>query len=357
MLNIALCSKWHPHHTRYSADIQSYDDCRISCVWDEVPERGQVWAAELGGVPFENDFATLLRRSDVDAVCITAPTSMHKDLCVAAAGAGKHIFTEKTLALTEKDALEVRKAVDASGVIFTIAFVQKTAGMFILAKKLIDSGIFGDITMMRIRNNVGSACTDRFSTTLPYWLDLAPTGGGAMTDLGCHPMYLLEWLLGKPESVCSTFAYYLGRECEDSAISSFVFNRGRTAAVVESSYGTPYRSLYEFSFYGTRGTYVTRLCDPTIEIELPTGAALPPCIEQCGPGSVSGRRSIYSVPRNIIPDEPPPIRCFVDACLHGAPVRFGIDEAVSLSRMVEGVNIAHHQGIRYHFQTETKAEC
>lgn len=350
MLNIALCSKWHTHHSRYSADLKSFDDCRISCVWDEVPERGRAWAAELGGMPCEADFATMLRRPDVDAVCITAPTAMHKDLCVAAAQAGKHIFIEKTLALSEKDALEVKAAVDAAGVIFTIAFVQKTAGLFILAKKLLDSGVFGDITMMRIRNNVGSACTNRFSTSLPYWLDLAPTGGGAMTDLGCHPMYLLEWFFGKPESVCSTYAYYLGRECEDSAISSFVFNHGKTAAVIESSYGTPYRSLYEFSFYGTKGAFVSRLCDPVIEIELPTGTVLPPCIAACAPDSIAGNRSIYKVPRNIIPDETPPIRSFVDACLNGAPIRFGIDQAVSLSKMVEGANIAHHQGIRHRFQ-------
>ena len=191
MFRVALISKWHPHHIRYAEDLQKFKDCAIPCVWDEDPVRGRTWAKELG-VDFEADYSALLKRGDVDGVCITAPTAMHKELCIAAAQAGKHVFTEKTLALTEKDALEVKAVIEKSKVVFSIAYIQRTVGMFVFARKLVRDGQMGDVTMMRVRNNVDSACTNRFSTTLAYWLDMAPTGGGAMTDLGCHPMYLLQ---------------------------------------------------------------------------------------------------------------------------------------------------------------------
>ena len=54
-------------------------------------------------VPFEADLDTLLARSDIDAVCVVTPTNLHRDVMVAAANAGKHIFTEKVLATSVAD--------------------------------------------------------------------------------------------------------------------------------------------------------------------------------------------------------------------------------------------------------------
>ena len=96
MLNIALLSRWHPHATGYGREFSAHPDCRVTVIWDEIPERGAAWAKELG-CDFEPDYAKLLARSDVDAICCTAPTNLHRELFTQAARAGKHIFTEKVL--------------------------------------------------------------------------------------------------------------------------------------------------------------------------------------------------------------------------------------------------------------------
>ena len=64
-----------------------------------------------------------------------------------------------------------------------------------LAKKLIDEGAFGKISLVRMRNGHDGVS----GGGLPkYWFDESMAGGGALMDLGCHPMYQACYLLGKP---------------------------------------------------------------------------------------------------------------------------------------------------------------
>jgi len=119
MLNIAMLSKWHVHAGDYANQVRK-NGHNISVVWDEDEQRGKDWAAELG-CEYEKDLAKVLARSDVDAVIVDTETSKHRDVMVAAANAKKHIFTEKTLAATKKEALEIEEAVMKNNVIFTIS--------------------------------------------------------------------------------------------------------------------------------------------------------------------------------------------------------------------------------------------
>ena len=74
MLHVEMISRWHVHAAGYAKMIQEAKDAKITCVWDEQPERGHAWAQELG-VPFVADYGALLARSDVDAVLIDSPVS------------------------------------------------------------------------------------------------------------------------------------------------------------------------------------------------------------------------------------------------------------------------------------------
>ena len=140
MLNIALLSRWHPHATGYGREFSAHPDCRVTVIWDEIPERGAAWAKELG-CDFEPDYAKLLARSDVDAICCTAPTNLHRELFTQAARAGKHIFTEKVLAPTKADAEAVRDVLAETGVKFVISFPMRTNPRVLFAKKLLEEGL------------------------------------------------------------------------------------------------------------------------------------------------------------------------------------------------------------------------
>ncbi|MCL2420220.1 MAG: Gfo/Idh/MocA family oxidoreductase, partial [Defluviitaleaceae bacterium] len=102
MLKVAILSSWHVHAHGYASQFQARPDAQVTVVWDEDPERGKKFAADFNA-DFEADLDKLLARSDVDAVCVNAPTNIHREVMVKSANAGKHIFTEKVLALTIED--------------------------------------------------------------------------------------------------------------------------------------------------------------------------------------------------------------------------------------------------------------
>ena len=147
MLKVAMISYWHVHAWDYTKQLMARDDVKITAVWDEIPERGEKNAKEIGAV-FEAELDVLLGRNDVDAVVINTPTNMHREVMVAAAKAGKHIFTEKVMALTVRECEEIAQAVREAGVKFCISFPHRTMPHNLFAKKVVDEGLIGDITLL-----------------------------------------------------------------------------------------------------------------------------------------------------------------------------------------------------------------
>lgn len=346
MFTVAVLSRWHAHEARYTPELLASSDCCVACVWDEVKERGEAWAQEIS-VPYVADLNEILGNKEIDGVVITAPTTMHKEIIIAAANAGKHVFVEKSLALSYQDALEIQEAIERNHVIFSIAYIRCTTGAFIFAKKVMESGLLGTVTTARIRNGHNQA----LNGILPeYWFDPAQTGGGAMTDLGCHQMYLMDWLFGEPEQICSTYGNFTGHRVEDSGVCTALYNEGKTVAIMDSSF-TTFFSPYTFELYGTEGTVLIRIDQPGVEVHLPKGKT-PWFVETFGDAvtvKTYGDRECYLISNRAMPDEPSPLRSWVDACTKGVPVKFGIESAVRLTHVVEGANTAFTTGKAYHF--------
>src|SRR5207237_8732965 len=114
-LRVAVLGFWHVHAADYARQARQHPDTEIVAVWDDDEERGRAAATEFSA-EFSSDLASLLGRDDIDAVIVTTATSQHRDVMVAAASAGKHIFTEKLLAPTVAEAEEIIAAADAHDV-------------------------------------------------------------------------------------------------------------------------------------------------------------------------------------------------------------------------------------------------
>jgi hypothetical protein len=112
MINVALLSRWHVHADDYAKEAGANEHLNIVQVWDEDPERGEVWAGELG-VPFEKDLEAVLSNSDVDAVIVTTPTICIKKLLQQPQSI-KSIFIRKKywhllLKIAKKSLMQLRK--------------------------------------------------------------------------------------------------------------------------------------------------------------------------------------------------------------------------------------------------------
>ncbi len=318
MLNVTMLSKWHVHAEGYARQIQEYG-ANITCVWDEDAQRGAAWAEKLGA-EFEPDLDKLLARADVDAVACNAPTAMHKEVLVKAANAGKDIFTEKALAPTVAECDEIAKAVKDNNVKFLISMPWRCRPEVLFAKKAIEDGLLGDITMIRIRNAHSGASAN----WLPdYWYDESMACGGAMMDLGCHPMYGVSFLCGRPKRITSMFNTITGRAVEDNAVNLIEFEN-KCIAIVETGL-VSYNSPSSFEVYGTEGTLIDR-----------DGQQLMLASSKLRDIN-SGFVPVTSLPKAL----PNPLIMFLDACTQNTPIVFGLDAARNLSELLEMAYIAH----------------
>jgi len=324
MLKVAMLSRWHVHADGYAQEFRNRDDVQLTVVWDEEPAKGKEFAHKLG-IDFEPDLDKLLARSDVDAVCVNAPTNMHHEVLVKSAKAGKHIFTEKILALTSAQCADIKKAVEENGVKFCISFPHRTMPHNLFAKKVMDEKLLGDVNYMRVRNAHSGASAGWLP---PHFYDEVQCGGGAMIDLGAHPMYLIPWIMGKPVEVSSAFTCVTGHAVEDNAVTIMKYANG-AIAVSETGFVSSH-SPFMLELYGTAGS----LMIVGNEVQL-ISSKINDATNGCG-----GWIKVNQLPKAL----PGPIAQFVDGVLYGKEIIFGMDDAIVLTEMMEAAYKAHKQG-------------
>lgn len=254
MITVALLSKWHVHAVDYAREAAENPAICISKVWDENVERGKMWADELD-VPFVEDLECVLSDPEIDGVIVTSPTSAHKEIIMAAANHGKHIYTEKVLSFSKEDDEEIFSCIENAGVKFMVSLPRLTSDYYQYAQKIIDDEVLGTVNMIRCRvahhgavpneNHPNGWLPDRF-------FDMDQCGGGTLIDLGAHPIYLANRLAGKPRAVSARLHSLMGRGVDDHSVATVEYESG-ILAVLESSFvssGSP----FQLEIYGTEGT-------------------------------------------------------------------------------------------------------
>lgn len=248
-IRIGKISYWHVHAWDYTKQAQEHEDTVLAAVWDEDAERGKK-AAESLNVPFFESLDDLLAQEDIDAVIVDAPTNVHRDVIVAAAKAGKHIFTEKVIAPTHKEVEEIISAVEENEVKLTVSLPRLNDGYALTIQEVLSQELLGEITYVRVRLSHNGA-TENW---LPdHFYSLEQCGGGALIDLGCHPMYLTKLFLGQDVTgVSANFGYVTGKEVEDNAVVTLFTDSG-AIGVVEAGFVNSH-SPFTIEVHGTEGT-------------------------------------------------------------------------------------------------------
>lgn len=266
MIRLAILGFWHVHAKDYAAEAESHPEAKIVAAWDEDADRGEPRARELGA-DFHADLDALLARSDVDGVIVTTKTSAHPEVIVAAAEAGKHVYTEKVLALAPADAQRIVEVVEQNAVKLTVSLPRLTHGYTLGIRKVLASGELGEVTQVRCRLSHDGAIGRRW---LPgQFFDPDEAGGGALVDLGCHPLYLTRLFLGgMPESVCAEYGHVTGLAVDDNAVAVL---RHRTGAlgIAETGFVNPY-SPFTIEIHGTTGSLLYGTPEPRLLIRSTT---------------------------------------------------------------------------------------
>lgn len=321
MLRIAMLSFWHVHAKDYLRQASEHPGVEVVAIWDEDAARGRARADELG-IDFVADLDALLARDDIDAVINDAPTSLHREVLTKAANAGKHIFTEKVVAATVEDHRAIEDAVRANNVVMTVSLPRLYEAYTPVIDQVLADGTLGQLTYVKVRLSHGGGVDN----WLPeHFYDPELTGGGALIDLGCHPMYLTaRFLGGLPQSVSATFGHVTGRAVEDSAVSVLSYPNG-AIGVAEAGFVNR-QNPFEIEIHGTDGSLFFGTPDAKLLVkganddgfvEVPIGDALPMAFDQ-----------------------------WVDAVAAGTPIEDNLTHARNLTALMDASTRSAEQGLR-----------
>jgi 1,5-anhydro-D-fructose reductase (1,5-anhydro-D-mannitol-forming) len=255
-----MISYWHVHAEDYTKQVLDHADTEIAAVWDEEPARGRE-KAEKYGVPYFESLDEMLSQGDIGAVVVDAPTNIHREVIVKAAKAGKHIFTEKVVAATYREVREILQAVRDANVKLTVSLPRLYEGYTAAVEQVLAEGLLGKLTLARVRLSHNGATAN----WLPqHFYSLEQCRGGALIDLGCHPMYLVRRFLGVPDSVSATYGYVTGKEVEDNAVAVLQYAEG-AVGIVEAGFVNSH-SPFSIELHGTEGTLLFGFPDGRMQI-------------------------------------------------------------------------------------------
>jgi predicted dehydrogenase len=170
---------------------------KVACGRD--PEGTQTFADTWGWENAVTDWEKVVERDDVDIIDICTPTYLHKDIFLAAAENGKHIFCEKPAALNYAEAKEMYEAADKAGVLHYLNHNYRRTPAVAYAKQMIEEGKIGQIFHWR-----GAYLQDWITDPnfpLTWHLQRKFAGGGPHYDLNSHSVDLARYLVGEVSKV------------------------------------------------------------------------------------------------------------------------------------------------------------
>lgn len=180
---------------------------RLVTVAEEVPGRAEEAAAQFGFASTTRDWREVAGDPRVQAVSITAPNFLHREIGVAMAEAGKHIWIEKPVGLSTADAQAVADAVAKAGVQGAVGFNYRNAPAVEAARELISSGAIGTVTHVRVRLFSDYAAHPESALTWRY--EKQRGGSGVLGDLASHGADLARFLLGDIVSLTADTAVFI----------------------------------------------------------------------------------------------------------------------------------------------------
>jgi predicted dehydrogenase len=153
------------------------------------------------------DWRELLADADLAAVSVTAPNFLHREIGVAVAEAGKHLWIEKPVGLTAADAVAVRDAVRANGVVACVGFNYRHVPAVARARRVIRSGEIGVPTHARVQLFTDYAAHPGSPLSWRYTVESG--GHGVLGDLASHGVDLLRFVLGDVAGVMARTAIHI----------------------------------------------------------------------------------------------------------------------------------------------------
>jgi UDP-N-acetyl-2-amino-2-deoxyglucuronate dehydrogenase len=242
------CGRISSHHFEALGRI---NEIAVAGVCDIVPERAREVGKKLG-VPSFVDYEKMLAEVDCNAVAIATPSGLHPEHGITAARHGKHVITEKPMAISVEGADSLVQACDNAGVHLFVVKQNRLNPAVRLLKHAVDRGRFGRLYLAN--------ATVRWSRPQEYynqapWRGTRELDGGAFMNQASHYVDLIQWLAGPVKSVAAITATLARNiECEDSGAAVLRFESGALGVIETTMLTYPRNMEGSITILGEKGT-------------------------------------------------------------------------------------------------------
>ncbi|MFE4835238.1 Gfo/Idh/MocA family protein [Arthrobacter sp. NPDC056691] len=227
----------------------------------------------FGFTQLTNDWQDLINNDEIDLICVAGPNFTHRDVAVAAARAGKHIWIEKPAGRNAAETRQIADAIADSGVASAVGFNYRNPPAVELAKEMIAGGRIGEVKHVAFQMLSDYSAHPDGALSWRFVNELA--GSGVLGDLGSHGLDLAEYIVGPIHQILADDAIFIPErpaahgaashfsrgdagerrpvENEDFVIALLRFENGAKGVLQASRASVGEQNSYGFQIHGTTG--------------------------------------------------------------------------------------------------------
>jgi UDP-N-acetyl-2-amino-2-deoxyglucuronate dehydrogenase len=247
-INIAIVGCGRVAYKHFSAIDELNGEAKLVATCDIDETR-----APDKGVPFYPDYHKMMAaHSEIDLVHVLVPTGLHARVVIDLAKYGRHILTEKPMALSVADCSAMINACEEKSAKLFVVYQNRYNDAVRAMRQAFDDGRFGKIVMGTVRLRW---CRHQQYYAQDKWHGTWAMDGGVMSQQASHHLDLLQYFLGEVESVqCQSTSRLLDIEAEDTAAAILRFKSG-ALGIFEATVAARPRNLEgSLSLLGEKGT-------------------------------------------------------------------------------------------------------
>ncbi|MFP5264733.1 MAG: bi-domain-containing oxidoreductase [Blastocatellia bacterium] len=218
-LRVALVGAGNLARWEHLPNLKGIRGARLHAVYSASGARGKNYADRFGAAYCSTDFEEILSDPEIDLVMILSRNQHHAAQSAAALRAGKHVFVEKPMAITEDECRAVCRAAEEAGGQLTVGFNRRFAPFYVEQKKILARRAGPAVVNCRMSSPGMSSA---------YWMSDPAIGGGILGE-ACHFVDLMCWLLDSEPVSVSAYCLPTGRQDpigENNMVASFRFEDG-----------------------------------------------------------------------------------------------------------------------------------
>ncbi|MDE2127828.1 MAG: Gfo/Idh/MocA family oxidoreductase [Armatimonadetes bacterium] len=257
--------------------LMEHEDAAVAALCDIKPQALERTIANHPGledVPRFADFGEMLRNTDLDAVQIITPHTVHYDQIIESLGAGLHVLTEKPMVCKVSHAHHVVKAVQESGKVLVLSYQRHYQPEFLYIRNAIKSGEYGPVQFVQ-----GLQCQGWYRGCRGSWRqEMEWGGGGQLNDSGSHLLAVLLFVTGLSVNQVGAFIDNFDVPVDINSALSIQFDGGAQGNI--SVVGNAPSWHEDITIWCDRGVFYMRqgtleVCRPDGSRFKPTAAELP----------------------------------------------------------------------------------